>query len=807
MSRPSQISPAADHDAPPPPPRRRRKSIWARLFIWSLVVVFLMAAAGAGAVAGAWFWISRDLPSVDSLKNYQPPIVTKVLSADGRLMAEFHRERRYIVDVKTLPRHVLMAFVAAEDGDFFRHQGVDVFGVLRAAWANFKAGRVVQGGSTITQQVAKGLLLSPERSMIRKIKEAILAIRMEEHLSKEDILGLYLNQVYLGHGAYGVEAAAQTYFGKSAHELDVAESSLLAGLVQAPSRYSPLRYPRRARTRQVYVIGRMLEDGDITKQEAEAAQNENLDVNLVRPAQVDTPYYTEAVRQWLEEKYGDTLLYEGGLTVYTACDPTLTNEGQEAIQRGLDALTRRQGYKGPLGRLDPADLRDLAARPAPQATSLKPGQEVTAVVTKLEDQHRLAELRLGLELGYIPLEQVTWAHPFHRYQEINRLEQVFTPGDRVRVRLVKYQPAKHAWDVELEPPPVAQAALVAMEPATGRVRALIGGRDFNESQYNRAFQARRQPGSSFKPFIYAAALDWPQGSFTPSSIILDAPVVYDDPGQPGEKWKPKNYENRFYGPTTFRQALEHSRNVVTVKILAQIGLDYTINYARRFGFESELAPNLSLALGTSGVSLLDLTRAYGVFADGGVLREPVLVERVLDRRGQVIYEAQPKSQEAISPQTAYLMIHLLKGVMQNGTGQGVNLPDRVVAGKTGTTNDLRDAWFMGFSPRLVTGVWVGQDDNLPLGHRETGARAAGPIWKDFMSHALAGEQPQDFPVPEGVVFARVDPASGRLLPPGDAGGFFEAFKAGTENTVQSAGAASSPPAEPVDFMQREAFVN
>ncbi|MFH1058570.1 MAG: PBP1A family penicillin-binding protein [Pseudomonadota bacterium] len=789
----SQPRPQAGKGKRKPAPKRKRRSWLARLIIWSsvlLVVGLLCAVAGLG---GVWMWISQDLPRIERLADYRPPAVTQVLAQDGQLMAEFCRERRYVVPLSDVSKWTVLAFVAAEDGGFFTHPGIDLLGILRAAVVNLKAGRVVQGGSTITQQVAKALLLTPQRTLVRKAKEAILAWRIERYLNKDEILYLYLNQIYLGHGAYGVEAASQIYFGKHASELDIAESALLAGLVQAPSRYSPIRHPRRARTRQVYVLERLLADGRITPTQAEAALKEPLDIRVHPKQTVSAPYYEEAVRQWLEERFGAPTLYEGGLTVQTACDPQLSRQASQAIDQGLAELTKRQGFQGPVAKASPAEVQAALDRPLGKG-GLEPGQAVRGLVIQGLKPNALL-LSLGSERGRLTLADLqAWRH------WVKEPGQMLNPGDVVMVRTVEFDAKAQLWQLALVQEPVAQAGLLAIEAGSGRVRAMIGGRDFSQSQYNRAIQAHRQPGSSFKPFIFAASLDRPAHPYTPASILIDAPVVFDDPSQPGGLWKPKNYDGHFNGPTSVRTSLEQSRNVPTVKLLAELGLDYTIAYARRFGIESELVPNLSLALGSAGLSLLEMTRAYSVFANSGQLIEPVFVERVLDREGGVLYQAKPESREVISPQTAFVMTNLLKGVVAHGTGRGMQIPPHILAGKTGTTNDLRDAWFIGYSAHLVCGVWVGRDDNEPLGHKETGGRAAGPIWKYFMAQALADRQPQDFTVPPGVVFARVNPQSGAS--------YFEAFKEGTQpGEDQPAGPYPTPPSEAdsQDFLERQTF--
>jgi penicillin-binding protein 1A len=783
-------------------PRKKKKSAWSvikKIFLWTGLLVLMAGALAGGIGLGALYWMSQGLPRIERLADYRPPAVTQVLANDGSLMVEYYHQRRYVVPISEIPPLVCKAFVSAEDGNFYNHPGVDIWGIARAFYVNFKAGRTVQGASTITQQVAKMLLLTPKRTWERKIKEAILAYRMEKYLSKDEILYLYLNHIYLGHGAHGIEAAAQIYFGKHSRNLNLAEAALLAGLIKAPSRYSPIRHPRRARTRQAYVISRMLEEGYLNKDQARAALNQNLDIRIHRKDKVDAPYYQEYVRQWLQEKFGRTQLYEGGLTVITACDPNLTKYGQEAIEKGLYQLTKRQGFRGPKGVMKADQLKEVMERPILPA-GLEAGQEVSAVVTRVSPNEEQVFMRMGNARGLLDPVDAKWVRQ-------GRNSPGLEPGNIIDVRLDAFDTDKNLWQVSLSPTPSAQAAILAIEAATGRVKAMIGGRDFWESQYNRAVQAHRQPGSAFKPFIFSAALDHPVQKWNPATVVLDSPVVYEDPGQPGEKWKPKNYENRFYGPTTLRTALEHSRNVVTVKILSALGMDYTIDYIRRFGIQSPLTPNLSLALGTSGVSLLELTQAYSVFVNQGVLVEPVCVEKVIDRHGQVIYEANPHEEQVIPEQTSFLVTHLLRGVVENGTGRKMKQLNRPVAGKTGTTNDLRDAWFLGFSPQLVCGVWVGQDDNKPLGRRETGARAAGPIWLEFMKDALKNLPPMDFPVPEGVVFARIDHDTGRAIPTGNPGGFFEAFKAGTEPGPQdmpvAGGEATTPRAE--DFLQAETF--
>jgi penicillin-binding protein 1A len=783
----------------PPIPPKRKSGLWGRLFMGLFLFSLVAIIFGGAVMVGGYYWISQDLPKIERLADYRPPAVTQVLARDGSLMAEFSNQKRYVISLDRVPEHLIQAFVSAEDSEFFNHVGVSFFGMLRAAWANLKAGRVVQGGSTITQQVAKDLLLSPERTMSRKLKEIILAYRIEKYLTKREILYLYLNQIYLGHGAYGVQAASMIYFGKDASQLVVAESALLAGLIKAPSRYSPVRFPRRARTRQEYVIGRLVADGHLTQAGANQALNQEITVSEHARTLVRADHYTEYVRQWLVNRYGTSDLYEGGMTVYTACDPKMIQAGEEAIAKGLAEHSRRRGFKGPIAHLDKEKLRMRRAVPV-GVTGLKSGDMVEAVVVKAGPNNTKVRLRMGPAKGRLAKDE-------RKY--LSRYKPGLKAGDLIRVKLDKYSKKRKAWYVQVMPESTAEGALLAIEAGTGRVRAMIGGRDYQKSQFNRATQAHRQPGSAFKPFIYAAALDQPSHEWTPSTQILDAPVVYDDPGKPGTKWKPKNYEGRFFGLNTFRTALEHSRNASTIKILAHLGLTTTIEYAKRFGFTSELAPHLSLALGTSTVTLYELTRAYSVFLNQGKLVEPVIIEKVLDRHGEVIYEAGAVEQQVISPQIAFLTTHLMRGVVLHGTGKQMLELGRPLAGKTGTSNDLRDAWFMGFSPQLACGVWVGNDDNKPLGRFESGSRAAGPIWKNFMAQALIDEPKLDFPVPEGVVFVRVNPETGMPMAPGTEGGFFEAFLPGTQpqtpQPVVTTAKQNAAPKEAGGFLENETF--
>jgi penicillin-binding protein 1A len=652
---------------------KKTKGHWGALILILCLVLLIITAA---AVALYFHFIS-DLPRLTTLKDYQPYIVSEVYSDDNFLIGEFFVERRTVIPLSQMPRDLIRAFVAAEDARFFEHRGIDYRRILAAAFRNIEALDVVQGGSTITQQIAKSFFLTSEKSFSRKVKEAILAQRIEHYLTKNEILHLYLNQIYLGEGSYGVAAAAKTYFGKPVEKLTLAESALLAGLPPAPNNLSPLRHPKKARERQLYVLHRLLERGMITPEQAKRAELEEIRLRPRGPKGYnEAPYAVEQVRMYAEEKYGKEMLYKGGLKIHTTINHKWQQMAQQAVLKGLEEFESRAG-KG------------------------KGREEV-------------------------------------------------------------------------------QGALIVLDPQSGYIRAMVGGRDFSQSQFNRAIQARRQAGSAFKPVVYAAALD---KGFTPATLLIDEPFSYEDvPGK--EPWEPQNFDREFWGPLTVRKALTFSRNVVTVKVAQTIGVDYLIDYAKNLGIKSKLEPNLSMALGSANVTLLELTSVFGVFAAQGFRAEPLLITRIVDRNGTTLEEAEPSAIEVISPQTSYLITSLLQSVIQEGTGQRAKALGRPAAGKTGTTNDTRDAWFIGFVPQhLVAGAWVGYDIEKSLGSHETGAVAALPIWLEFMKKAVADLPVESFPVPEGIVFEKIDPVTGeRVTPkqPAKSGKvILECFKEGT----------------------------
>lgn len=753
-----------------------------RVIIWAVVIIGLFVA-GTGSVL--WYIWSSNLPYIGSLREYNPPIITEIYSDDGEVTGRFWKEKRVIVSLDQVPKHLINAFVAAEDARFYEHEGVDVISIFRALLKNLSAGKIEQGGSTITQQVTRSLLLkNPEKTYKRKAREAILSMQIEKGFTKDRILFLYLNQIYLGHGAYGVEAASRTYFDKSADELSLAESALLAGLPQAPSRYSPIHHFDRVKNRQRYVLERMREDGYITKAQKDSALNKELDINTWGENPFEkTPYFTEHVRRYLEKEYGRDLLYGGGLKVYTTMNLEMQQNAQAAITKGLRELDRREGYRGPIRSFTPEEMEHFR-RESEEKLRLNPpeiGAVVEGLVESVDDENKEVVLSIGDERGVLPFSEMKWARtpdpeiPYYAVK-VKAPSEVLKPGDVILCRIEEWIYFPDGWRVSLEQIPDIQGAVFSMDARTGKVKAMVGGSDFLVSQFNRAIQSRRQPGSAFKPIIYSAALD---AGMTPATVILDTPYVSSmDPED--EIWKPKNYKEKFFGRTLFRTGLIKSRNVITVKILKMIGVKNAINYARRMGIKSDMSPDLSLALGSSGLSLEEITTAYSVFANNGMLVEPLFIERIEDRNGQIIEENQPSLIEAISKDTAYVMSDLLRGVVKEGTGWRAKALGRPAAGKTGTTNDLRDAWFIGFTPQLITGVWVGYDDRRPMGSGETGSRAASPIWLYFMKECHKGRPVEDFLAPEGIVFAKIDSEKGLLASPYSKKTVFQSFKKGTE---------------------------
>ena len=767
-----------------------------------LVIVALLTGLVALALVSAYFYIDSTLPKVETLADYRPPIVTRVFADDGTQIAEFSKERRILVPVSRLPKRLIQAFISAEDANFYQHSGIDFISILRASIKNIIAGGIVQGGSTITQQVTKSLLLTPEKKFSRKFKEAILAWRIEKALSKEDILYLYLNQIFLGHGSYGVQAAAENYFDKNVEELTLAECALLAGLPQAPSRYSPYQNLPKAQERQKYVLGRMVEEMYITRAEAEKALAEKLTIHPRVNTHADgASYFAEQIRRYLEENYGAETLYSEGLQVYTTMNLEMQQAAQSAVQENLLAHDRRRGYRGPLQVLslteEPAFLAEQEKFLT--ATPVKVGDQLKAVVSEVTA--RTIKVRVGQRDMEIALKDAGWAAPIFAVRRsakaagnANGRATLLPPGAVILVRVLEVENGR--WKLALDQEPLAEGALVAIDPGRGWVKALVGGYDFKRSQFNRAVQARRLPGSAIKPIIYAAAID---KGYTPASIFLDSPLVFNSHNPAGEfvEWKPQNYSHEYGGPTSMRRALTVSNNIVTIRILEAIGIDYATAYARTLGIESPIARDLTFALGSSALTPMELTSAYSVFASGGIRQKPIYITKVLDRDGRILESIDPAdaltstaiihpqtAERVMTPESAYLITNMMESVVREGTGARAQELARPVAGKTGTTNELKDAWFAGFVPQLVAVTWIGYDQEKTLGPGETGAQAALPGWISFMKQATRNLEPLPFTIPDTIEFYNIDPATG-LLAAESAALNIEAFAPGTAPTENS----------------------
>lgn len=757
---------------------RPRRAVGFGRTVRNLVLFLLLMVLLSGAVAlGLVYWeLTANLPSVEKLSQYRPPIATQVLADDGTVVGEFYFEKRYLLPIQRIPALVRNAFIAAEDDTFYQHGGINPLSIVRALVNDVVAGGKVQGGSTITQQVVKSLLLTPQKSYERKLKEMLLATRLERQLSKDEILGLYLNHIYLGSGAYGVAAAAEEYFGKTVDELTVAEAALLAGLPQAPSRYSPFNHWPRAKARQRYVLERMAEVGFVTSAQAVAAAREPLALASRKGSYIAAPYYVEHVRRLLEQKYGETALYALGLRVQTGLNLRMQAAAEAALREGLNNLAAREHYNGAVRHLTPVEKDAFLhhQRDAMAGHALERGQTYEALVTG--SAHGATRVQVG---------------PFHGALQAAAARdgtraETYRPGDVVRARLAPSTGNDSTYEFVRDQAPPVQGAFVALEPGSGAVKVLIGGYDFDSSQFNRAVQGARQPGSAFKPLIYAAALD---RNFTPASIIVDEPISFQDHNA---VWMPHNYEEKYFGPTTLREALTFSRNVVTVKLATRVGVKPLVKYIRQLGIHSPLAPNLSLALGSSEVNLLDLAAAYGVFANQGQRAEPRFIIRVTDSQGSIMDENVPQTEQVISPETAYLITSMLQSVIDHGTGRKAKALGRPAAGKTGTTNDIDDAWFVGYTPQLLAGLWIGFDEKRSLGKGETGGQVAAPIWERFMERALENEPILDFPVPAGISFVLINPRTGQRLVPGS-GGILECFRRGTEPPVAAVQPAMAAP--------------
>ena len=737
-------------------------------------------AAGVLFVAFLFYILSFGLPTMESLKDYKPSPGTMILAEDGRVLGQIKIEKGIYVPFKRIPKYMVNALLATEDPRFFQHTGVDYRGILRAALKNILEARVAQGGSTITQQLAKVVFLSPERKFKRKIKEIILARRLEKELSKEDILELYLNKVYFGHGAYGVQMASRTYFGKNIWEVNQAEAALLAGLPKSPTAYSPYSDIDLTKLRQQHVLKRMAAEGYLTEEESKKIYDQPLTLENLRAREDIAPFIVDYIRKYLEKKYGSDKLYQGGLRVYTAIDLDLQRTAAAALKEGLRALDKRQGFRGRVGS---KQLKSTPLEWGSLHVMVRPGESFNGHVLAVDASSITVKGR-GM-MGYIMPDDMAWAlikpkKTKDAPDEFKQPAELVQPGDIIKVRLKAYDKKRQVASFILEQTPLVEGAVVSLEPYTGYVRALVGGYDFVEGGFNHATEAKRQPGSSFKPFIYGAALE---NGFTPASILMDLPVIHEKSEFEKKGWKPSNYDNRFLGPMRLRTALALSRNAVTVSLLETIGLGKAIDFARRAGITSPISYDYTTALGSSAVTPLELTSAYATFASEGIRSEPIVIKRIVDGNGAELESYEPQPKEAIDRTTAYLVTSLLKSVVEEGTGRGAQVLGKPLAGKTGTTNNYIDAWFMGYAPSIVTGVWVGYDNSqASLGNKETGARAALPIWINVMARALADKPAEDFTATDDVVFVKIDPESGLLAREDATDVYNDVFRRGTEPT-------------------------
>jgi penicillin-binding protein 1A len=803
-----------------------------------------MIVLGALGIVGILAWYARDLPSVESLKVYAPPTVTVVTDAQGQVLGEFFEEQRYVTPLEDIPEHVQNAFVAAEDASFWEHGGLDYIGIARAMVKNVREARMAQGASTITQQVARSFLLTREKKLERKIKEVLLAWRIEKSLSKETILYLYLNQIFLGHGAYGVEAASRLYFGKPASSLTVPEAAIIAGLPQAPSTYSPNRNFAAAKARQRYVLDQMALRSMITRAEADQFYDTPLPFVRKRDRNLDlAPYYVEHVRRYLVKEYGHDKVYREGLRVRVPIDLEIQRAANQAVQDGVRRVDRRMGYQGPRGhvkdaaerraRLDAIDTKRTEAL-APYDPAWHPGkapvepsrlpplavaEESEAIVDEVHP--KWAKLSVGQRQAILMVDDFAWCHKVNpaqdfRYFQCKSFDDVLHPGDVVLVKVKAVEedfvaqmgsqagPTRFP-RLQMSQDPAPESAILTVRLRDGAILAMVGGTDYEGTEFNRATQARRQVGSTFKPFVYAAGIDRKENPFTPSSILVDAPIVEEMMPKVGktepELWKLDNADGEYLGETTLRRGLILSRNALTVRLAMGLGTRYLHDFFGRFGLETELEQNLSTALGTASLTMTELARAYSVFATLGDRRDLYSISEVVDRDGKVLEKTDeaPLTADVLSEETAFVMVGLLQDVVRAGTAGAALSLGVPVAGKTGTTSEFRDAWFVGFTPEVLTATWVGLDKFESMGKGMYGGDMALPIWIDVMREAVAKYPPSEYPKPPGVVFARVDSKSG-LLAKEEEKGVAIAFKRGTEPTTYAPAAGD---VDTADFLSGE----
>ena len=775
-----------------------------KLLKLGLVLLMIGVFTGAAALVAAHLYIAPDLPDIEELRKVQLQVPLKVYSKDGELIAEYGEKRRSPLTFDQLPNTMVLAIVSAEDANFFSHPGVDYRGLLRAGINLLLTGKRKQGGSTITMQVARNFYLTREKTYLRKLYEIFLALRIEEELSKQEILELYLNKIYLGHRSYGVGAAARVYYGKTLDELTLAETAMIAGLPKAPSRFNPLANPPRALIRRNYVLGRMLELEHISEEEHRVASSAPVTAKRYSPdIEVEAPYAAEMVRAEMVKRYGSDA-YTGGFRVYTTIDGKAQTAANRALRGAMDAYSERHGYRGPEAQQTlPGEeaSRDELLAAYSEVGQLQPGLVIGT-------QEQSADVYLGEDVTVtLPWEGLKWARPYRNHSrrgpQPKTAADVVTPGDIVRVRQIKPDKGEPYW--ALTQVPKVGGALISLKSDDGAIIALVGGYDYYASKFNRVTQAARQPGSGFKAFIYSAALE---NGFTPASLINDAPVVFNDPSLEGT-WRPENYSGKFFGPTRLRYALTKSRNLVSIRLLRNMGIEAALQHIAKFGFDPEELPhNLSLSLGSANVTPLQMARGYAVLSNGGYLIDPYLIKRI-DQNGETVFEADPATvckdckQEivtepslvgasvssveeetqgkiaprVISEENHFLMYSMMQDVIQAGTATRARALGRNdLAGKTGTTNDQRDAWFNGFNQSIVANVWIGFDDNSRLGRGEVGGRAALPAWIDYMRVVLQGVEDRPPRKPKGMVTVRIDPETGKRAPASMQEAIFEVFR-------------------------------
>jgi penicillin-binding protein 1A len=765
----------ASTSVPPQKPRKSTRTYVIRFAGHAGLAALFIAVALSGVLSGVMFAYAGDLPLISELDNYAPSAITRVYASNGETLGEFAIERRIVVPYEDISPYLRNAIISAEDKDFNNHFGLSVSALLLRLGNDIVRRRMIAGASTLTMQLARNLFAEEvgftvgDKSPERKIKEILVAIQIEKRYTKREILTFYCNQMHFGHGTNGVEAAARLYFGKHAKDVTLEEAAMIAGIIQSPARQSPYVNRGAAKFRRDYTLQEMAENGYITQEEADAAKKKPIVTRgQPQPVRSVAPFFTEEIRKYLEQKYGAKALYEGGLSVQTGVDIRLQRAANHAVDRGLRLVDKRRGYRRDKPNVVAQGRTVDNYRHERWSQPIAEDDIVPAVVTAVAPT--TARIRIGEQAVELRGDAIAWTR--------RTPPALFKVGDLIDVRVDKVGAGSHIDAVTLEQTPLVEGALVALDNRTGQIRAMVGGFSFDRSKFNRAMQAHRQVGSLFKPFVYTAAID---RGYTPTSIIIDEPVAYNaGPGQP--PYMPKNYDGKYEGGVTLRRALEHSRNVPAVKMMDSLGPQQVIAYAKRMGIEDKLEPYLSLALGAADLTLLDMTSAYSVYPNGGVRMRPYSFTKITDREGNLLEEGRPEPKDAIRADTAFVMTNLLRGVVQRGTGASAAKLGWPLGGKTGTTDDYGDAWFVGFDPDITVGVWVGHDERKPIGHNETGAVAALPIWIEFMQAYIDTrdqKNPPEFVAPGNIVFVPVNEASGEVAGEGTTG-IDEAFISGTQ---------------------------